>query len=142
MKITFLTSAFVALLGFALVGAPITAQAQTNTPAAVAPANSTATKTTKKTKPTRYEGTLTALDASSITVTSTKKTLTLALATTTVVTKDGKPTTIADFAVGDKVTGSYVKDPATGAMTAHSLRTKTPKTAAPAAPAPATPAAQ
>jgi hypothetical protein len=105
----------------------------------------------KKTKPTSYAGTLTALDASSVTVTGTRRTLILAVATTTIIQKDGKTATLADFAVGDKVTGSYTTD-ATGAMTAHSLRKKTPKTpaapamtAAPAAPAttaaPAAPAA-
>jgi len=142
MKITLLTPALMAILGLALAGAPVTAQAQTSTNAVTtaAPAATPTPAPVKKTKPTSYAGTLTALDASSVTVTGTKRTLILAVATTTIIQKDGKMATLADFAVGDKVTGSYTTD-ATGAMTAHSLRKKTPKTpAAPAttaAPAPA-----
>jgi len=147
MKITLLTPALVAILGLALAGAPVTAQAQTSTNTAAAPA--TPTKSTKPVK-TRYTGSITAIDATSVTVESSKKTLTLAIAPTTSYMKDGKAATLADFAVGDKVSGSYTKD-ATGAMTAASLhkKAKAAKTAAPAAAAtpaapaaPATPAAQ
>jgi hypothetical protein len=151
MKITLLTPALAAILGLALAGAPVTVQAQTSTN--TVPAATPAPTTAKKAKPTRYSGLITALDASSVTVTSTKKTLTLAIAPTTTFLKDGKKATLADFAVGDKVTGSYTTD-ATGVLTAHSLHTKTPKpvatttapattpapaaAATPAAPAPAT----
>jgi hypothetical protein len=145
MKIPLLTPALVAILGLALAGAPVTAQAQTSTnsaPGATAAA-STPAKVTKTSK-IPYKGSITAIDASSVTVASKDKTLTLAIAPTTTFLKDGKKATLADFAVGDKVTGSYTKD-ATGAMTAHSLHKKTPKTpatipapaAAPAAAAPA-----
>jgi hypothetical protein len=143
MKITLLTPALAAILGLALAGAPVTVQAQTstNTAPAAASAATPAPTTVKKTKPTRYSGLITALDASSVTVTSTKKTLTLAIAPTTTFLKDGKKATLADFAVGDKVTGSYTTDE-TGVLTAHSLHKKTPKPVAttPAPAAAATPA--
>jgi hypothetical protein len=141
MKISLLTPALVAILGLALAGAPVTAQAQTSTNSApaTAAAASTPAKVTKTVK-TPYKGSITAIDASSVTVTGTKATLVLAIAPTTKYLKDGKKATLADFAVGDKVTGSYTKD-ATGAMTAYSLHKKTPKAAAPAPATPATPAA-
>jgi len=136
MKITLLTPALVAILGLALVGSTVTAQAQTSTNSAVATAPA-------KAKLTKYEGTLTAVNASSVTVTTTKAALTLAIAPTTEIQKDKKTATLADFAVGDKVTGSYSTD-STGALTAHSLRKKSAaapaKTAAPATTT--TPAAQ
>ena len=140
MKITLLTPALAAILGLALAGAPVTAQAQTSTNSTAAPA---AAPTPAPAKKITYRGSITAIDAASVTVASTKKTLTLAIASTTTFLKDGEPATLADFAVGDKVTGSYTKD-ATGAMTAASLHKKTPKTpATTAAPAPAAaPAAQ
>jgi hypothetical protein len=101
-----------------------------------------------KVKKIRYKGSITAIDAASVTVANTKKTLVLAITPNTKFKKDNDTATLADFAVGDKVSGSYSTD-ATGAMTANSLYTKTPKpaaaTTAPAATpaaAPATPAAQ
>jgi hypothetical protein len=124
MKNTLLTSALVAILGLAFVGAPLTASAQsTNAPAA------TPTKAKKAAK-TPYKGSITAIDASSVTVASKEKTLTLTLAATTKYAVDKKPATAADFAVGDAVTGSYMTD-ATGAMTAASLHKKTAKAVAP-----------
>jgi hypothetical protein len=144
MKNTLITSALVAILGFALAGVPVTAQAQTPAPATTtASPDATATapvkaKKAKKTAPVAYKGSITAIDASSVTVAGTSKTLTLAIAPTTKYLKDKKTATLADFAVGDAVTGSYTTD-ATGAMTAYSLHKKSAKTAAAA---PATPAAQ
>jgi len=131
MKITLLTPALVAILGLALAGVPVTAQAQTSTNAVTtaAPAKE------KKVKPTNYSGSITAIDATSVTVSNKEKTLTLAITPKTTFKKDKAAATVADFAVGDKVTGSYTKD-ASGAMTANSLYKKTPKApAAPAAPA-------
>ena len=145
MKITFLTPALVALLGLALAGAPVTAQAQsTNSTIASAPTSTAAPAKVKKSTKTPYTGSITAIDATSVTVASTKKTLTLAITPKTTFKKDKATATIADFAVGDQVTGSYSTD-AAGAMTANSLHKKTASkaastTAAPAAPA--TPAAQ
>ncbi len=139
MKINFLTPALVAIVGFAFVSVPVTAQT-TNTAAAIAPADtSTAPKVKEKKKSdkTPYSGSITAIDATSITVAG-KKTLTLAIAPTTTFKKDKAPATAADFAVGDKVTGSYTTD-STGALTAASVHKKTQ---AKAAATPAAPAAQ
>jgi hypothetical protein len=146
MKISLLTPALVAILGLALAGAPVTVQAQTSTnsaPAAAAAA-STPAKVTKTAK-IPYKGSITAIDATSVTVASKDKTLTLAITPKTTFKKDKMVATLADFAVGDKITGSYSTD-ATGAMMANSIHKKTPKTPAttdaPATtPAPATPAA-
>ena len=130
MKLTLLTPALVAILGLALAGAPVTAQAQTstNSPVADAPAKAPAKAKAKATatKPAKpeYSGSITAIDATSVTVASTKKTLTLAITSKTTFKKDRAVATLADFAVGDKVTGSYSTD-ASGAMTANSLHKKT-----------------
>ncbi len=139
MKITLISPALAAILGLALIGAPVTAQAQTtNSAPAMAPPPSTPAKAPKAAK-TPYKGTITAVDATSVTVASTAKTLTLAITAKTKIQVDKKTATITDFAVGDSVTGSFSTDE-TGAMTAASLRKKTvkPAAAAPAAtPAPA-----
>jgi len=140
MKNTLLITALVAILGLAFTSTSVSAQS-TNAPTAAAPT---------KTKPakTPYKGSITAITATSVTVASKEKTLTLAIAPTTTFLKDKKPATVADFAVGDAVTGSYTKD-STGALTAASLHKKTEKAAATktstgtaaapaAAPAPAT----
>ena len=136
MKMPLLTSAFAALLVFVVIGAPTILHAQTTNAAPMPTSPSPA-----KPKPIRYEGKLTAIDASgnSITVTGTKHTLILALTSATSYKVNKKAATLTDFAVGDKVTGSYTKD-ATGAMTAHSLhKTSGAKSAAKAsAAAPAT----
>ncbi len=120
MKITLLTPALVAILGLALAGAPSTAQAETSTNSTTAPASAKAAKSAK----TQYSGAITAIDATSVTVASKEKTLTLAITPKTTFKKDKAAATLADFAVGDKVTGSYSKD-ASGAMTANSLHKKT-----------------
>ena len=124
MKITLLTPALVAILGLALAGAPVTAQAQTSTNTTDA-AGSVATKAKK----IPYKGSITAIDATSVTVAGKDKTLTLAITPKTKFKKDKEMATVADFAVGDKITGSYSTDDA-GAMTANSIHKKT-------APAPA-----
>jgi hypothetical protein len=130
MKITLLTPALVAIVGLALVGAPVTAQAQTSTNATAPAAPSTAPKVKEKKKSefTEYkDASITAIAASSLTVTTPKGSLTLAIAPDTKFAKlEGKkktPATAADFAVGDKVSGSY-KTNADGTMTAHSIHKK------------------
>ena len=144
MKLTLTTPALAAILGFALVGAPLTvhAQAPATTPVATtAPTPAPAAKSTKP-KKVAYDATLTAIDptASTITVTTKKSTKTITIASTTKIKKDSKPATLADFAVGAKVTGSYTAD-ASGKLTASSLYTKTPTTAAVKTAKPATTAA-
>jgi len=123
MKTTFLTPALVAILGLALAGAPVTAKADatTNAPAATPPAAAPA-KVTKTVK-TPYTGTITAVDATSVTITG-KKNLTLAITPATKFKKDGTKCTVTDIAVGDKVTGSFFTDD-TGTMTASSIHAKT-----------------
>ncbi len=155
MKINLITPALLALLGLALASAP--AQAQTTPTAttsttAIAPAASPAPAKAPKSAKIPYKGSITALDATSVTVTTTQKTLLLEITPKTKFKKDKAVAGIGDFAVGDLVTGSYSVDP-TGALTANTLHKKTPKMphvtttaavpATPAAPAtPATPAAQ
>ena len=92
-----------------------------------------------KTAKIPYRGLITAIDATSVTVASKNKTLILAITPKTTFKKDKVAATLADFAVGDKITGSYSTD-ATGAMMANSIHKKTPKTPVTTA-APATPAA-
>jgi len=149
MKFTSKIAAVVAVMGLALACAPVSLQAQT-------PAAAPAPAKTAKAKPVEYSGNLTAIDAaaSTITVSNGSKVLMLVVAPTTKFKVDKKAATLADFAVGDKVTGSYTTDEA-GKTTAYSLHkktlaaaaTKTVKKAAtsatPAAtPAPAAPAGQ
>ncbi len=130
MKFNFL-KALVAIVGLAIIGAPVTVKAQstTNNPAATPPDTSTTAKVKEKkhSDKTPYTGSITAIDASSLTVAMTTKTLTLAIAPTTkFATLEGKKKTAAqasDFAVGDKVTGSYTTD-ASGATTAASVHKK------------------
>jgi Domain of unknown function (DUF5666) len=128
MKINILSSALAAILGLALVGTPITAKAQTATNATSPAAPSTAPKVKEKKKGdvTQYEGSISAIDATSVTVTTKKGDLKLALDAKTQYKVDKKKSAATDFAVGDKVTGSYSTG-ADGSLTAHSLHKKTAK---------------
>jgi hypothetical protein len=142
MKITLPITALAALLGLALAGAPLTLTAQTTTTGTTTPT----TAKPAKAKATKYSGILTAIDASSFTITDkTVAPRTFAITAATKIKKDGKTATVADFKVGDKVGGSYTTD-ATGAMTATTLvggKAKAAKKTATTTPAaPATPAAQ
>jgi hypothetical protein len=138
MKLTLSPSALVAILGFALASVPVTVQAQapdtTATAPAPVPAATTSTKA-KKSKPTEYMGNVTAIDttANTVTVATTAQVLALAITPKTIIQKDKKKATLADFSIGDSVTGSYVKDATAGALTAHSLRKKTTTISKPAA---------
>ena len=132
MKINILTPALWAILALTLACAPVTVQAQTSTNSPVASAPAPAGPTATKPAKTPYEGTVTAIDKTSVTVATATGPLTLAITGTTKLAKDRIHAKTTDFAVGDKVTGHYVTD-ATGALSASSLYTKTPK----AAPAPA-----
>jgi hypothetical protein len=127
-----LPTALVAIVGLAFVGAPVTAQAQTpapaTAPAPAAPAPSDAPKTKKKMDSTPYAGTIATISATSVTVTTKKDTLTLAIGPDTkfmTIGADKKktPAAVTDFAVGDAVTGSY-KKAADGSMTAASVHKK------------------
>jgi hypothetical protein len=115
MKPTLLSTALAVVLGLAFVGAPALAQTAT-TATAPAPAASTKTKTTK----IPYKGTITAVDATSITITAASGSMTFSITPATKY-KGGKA--ITDFAVNDVVTGSYIKN-ADGTMTAASVHKK------------------
>ena len=107
MKLTFLSSAFVATL--CLTSAPITAHAQAaaapaaTTPAMAVPAKSMAMKASQ------FGGKVVAVDAAAntIEVKSHKHDLKLTVGAST---KYKNATALSDFAVGDKVSGSYSKD--------------------------------
>jgi hypothetical protein len=132
MKITFLTTALVAILGLALSGIPSNAQTDTNTtttpaaPTTPAAAPSKPAKTAKKSAKTSYAGKITALSATSVSVTG-KKELTLAITATTKFRIDKKKAAATSFAVGDSITGSYTTD-STGALTAASIDKKSTAT--------------
>lgn len=102
------------LLAAAIVAAPVLSCAQdvnTNAPAASTP------KHQRHGAP--FHGTINALDANAMTLTVGK--LTIQVTSETKITKDGKPATLADGAVGEPVSGYYKKD-ADGklnAMTIH-----------------------
>ena len=124
MKINILSSALAAILGLALIGTT-TVKAQTSTTAA--PTTAPATSATKsKGDFTAYKGKVSAVDASSVTVTTASGDLKLAVDDTTKIQVAKKKAAITDFAVGDAVTGSYTKN-ADGTLTAHSLRKKAAK---------------
>jgi len=131
MKIPLLSTALAAVLGLALCGTAVNAQTTTT-----ADTSTTAPATT--TAKMNFGGKITAIDtgAGKVTVKSKKHDLTLKVDSSTKF-KDGG--SLADFAVGDHVAGSYTTD-ATGVMTAVTLNKHTPKTATPAAST--TPAAQ
>jgi hypothetical protein len=149
MKINHFIPALAAVLGLALASAPVTVKAQTTnaapaTTATTAPAPSTADKAGKKKKGDYTQipkgATISAIDASSVTLTTAKGDLKLAIDASTgfAIGKKKDKATVADFAAGDAVTGSYATA-ADGTMTAHNIRKKAAKTAAAApAAAPAT----
>jgi hypothetical protein len=134
MKFTFATTAFAALLGLALAGTSVHAQMDSTpssspAPAATTPSTGTMAPTMTM-KKTPYRGTITAIDtsANTITIQSKKGTMTLMINDQTKY-KGGKA--LGDFAVGDKVSGSYLKDDS-GTMTACSLHKKPAPAPAPA----------
>jgi len=91
--------AFIALAAAALLAAPAITRAQdATTPAPAAPAHN------KHGLP--FKGKIAAVDATAMTV--TVGTQVYNITSETKITKDGKPATLADFAVGDMV-GGYAK---------------------------------
>jgi hypothetical protein len=129
MKITRLTPVLATVLGLALASIPATVHAQTATNATAPAAPSTAPKKEKKkSEYTQFpkDAAITAIDATSVTLSSAKGPLTLAIAAETKIEVNKKKAAVTDFAVGDKVTGSYATG-ADGTLTAHSLRKKIAK---------------
>ena len=132
MKNTCIVSALVAVLGFALASAPVTVSAQTTptqTPAATSTGSTTPSKPAKKSGKTAIPkgSTISAIDASSATLKTASGDLTLAITASTQfqfgTSKKNTPATAADFAAGDAVTGSYIKN-ADGTNTLATLRKK------------------
>jgi hypothetical protein len=121
MKITLLTPALVAILSLAFVTTSVKAADTTTT----APAAAATTPVSTKVNKVPYKGTITAISATSVTI-SGKETLTLAIDDKTKFAVSKKKATAADFAVGDAITGSYTKDDA-GALTAASIHKKAAK---------------
>jgi len=105
------------LIAAAMAATPaVTFAADTNTPAATAPA--------KKSLP--FHGKVASVDAAAMTF--TVGTTTIAVASTTKITKDGKPAVFSDITVGEAVKGSYKKD-GEGKYTAASVTVEEKKKA-------------
>jgi len=132
MKNIIVAPAFAAVLGLALACAPVTLKAQTtptSTPAATSTGSTTPSKPAKKKSaytPFPKGAKISAMDATSITLTTTKGDLKLAIDDKTGFAVDKKKSAATDFAVGDVVTGSYATN-ADGTFTAHNVRKKTAK---------------
>jgi hypothetical protein len=108
------------LLAAALVATPLLSRAQdtsTNAPAATG-TNAPAVKI-KKNGALPFHGKLAAVDASAGTF--TVGTLDLTITSKTKITTNSVPATLADFKVGDNVTGAYKKG-ADGKLSATSLK--------------------
>jgi Domain of unknown function (DUF5666) len=102
MKRQILKITMLSLFAAAIVAAPALLRAQdagTNAPAASTP---------KHRHGAPFHGVVSALDANAMTLTVGK--LTVQVTSETKITKDGKPATLADGAVGEPVSGYYKKD--------------------------------
>jgi hypothetical protein len=106
---------------------PAAVHAQTNAvnPIATSPVQnppmqaSSAASSTKVTK-TPYKGTLKSMDAASVVVTTSKGDMTFAIDDKTKVANDHKTAKLTDLTVGEKVTGSFIKND-DGTLTAASV---------------------
>ena len=104
--------ALFSLITAALIATPAVINAQENTPTPP-PA-----RKHEKRGATPFHGKISAVDAKASTLSIGQ--MTIHVASDTKITKDGKPATLADIVVGDKVSGNYKKDEA-GTMNAASL---------------------
>jgi hypothetical protein len=125
--------ASLSLLAAALAVVPVSSRAQdaaTNAPAA-APTAGTSTNAPavhkKKAGGFPFHGKISALDASAGTL--TVGTLSLTVTSTTKISTNGVPATLADFKVSDSVTG-YYKKAADGSLTLTTLKIAKKKKAA------------
>lgn len=125
MKINLSSKALAAIVGFALVGVPVTTRAQesadSSTSAPTAPAS------TDKPAKDKVSGKIEAISSTSITVAHKRESLVMAITSTTKFGNKKSPATQADFAIGDKVECTYSVD-GSGNDTAVSICKKTPKT--------------
>jgi hypothetical protein len=97
-----------------ILGVPVRVSAQAQEPAPASPAPTAPSKP----KAIPFKGKLVAIDKSAMTITVTKRTF--SITSETKLFKDGKPATLADGVVGDRVTGSYLKGD-DGKLTAKSV---------------------
>jgi hypothetical protein len=140
---SFIKPTIASLLAIALLGAVISAHAESTNATTKAEA-----KTAKKHESVPFKGTIGAVDATGMTFTLDNKDgskRTFHVTATTKIQKDGKTATLSEFTAGEKVTGSYKKgsdgNDAVSLYAGEKPKTEAPKTpAAPAttAPAPAT----
>jgi hypothetical protein len=100
MKRQMLKITMLSLFAAAIVATPTLSRAQD------AGTNAPATSHHRHGAP--FHGTVSALDTNAMTLTVGK--LTMQVTSKTKITKDGKPATLADAAVGEPVSGYYVKD--------------------------------
>ncbi len=119
--------ALYAIIGTALIAAPAAVHAQNNS--AQTPSGETVTPKPKK-HSLPFHGKVAAVDTAARTV--TVGTLVINVTAHTKITKDGHPATLADIAVGEKISGSYIKDEAgkLHAMVIHMGEKKKKKTEA------------
>ena len=106
-----LKCSFLGLLAIAVAGTPVTLRAQTAT------TNAPAKKNLNRAYP--FRGRLKTIDTTAKTI--SLGTETIQITSETIITKAGKPATLADAVVGDLVGGSYRKD-AEGKSNAISVR--------------------
>lgn len=139
MKITLLTPALTAILGLALASTPMTVQAKTKSDTPPAPSALTfngpimAIDTTAKTITVQSTPTPPPSAAAAETSKKSKKkskgptpqSLLLTVNGSTKITKDGAASTLDDFKVGDKVSGTYSVE-TSGSLTATTLTYTTP----------------
>jgi hypothetical protein len=97
------------------------APATETTPAATAASDAATTSKPETPKKTRFSGKVTAVDAGAGTVTIKSRTFTIT-STTVITDSTGAAATLADVAVGTKVTGSYEKSADGTTMTAETLK--------------------
>jgi hypothetical protein len=114
------TIALLTIAAAALIAVPSTVRAEnsdsTNAPVETSPAPA-------KKHGNQFHGKIVAVDSTAMTVTVGKKTYNVTSATK--ITKGGNPATLADFAVGDEVTGNFKKDGETlNATTLHDSKKK------------------
>ena len=109
--------ALFALVAAALIAAPAVLRAEDKP--AKPEAGQSGEHAAKKKGVIPFHGKVAAVDAAAATV--TVGTTTVNITSETKITKDGKPATLADITVGEKVGGAYKKDEA-GKMNAVSIR--------------------
>jgi hypothetical protein len=117
MKKTIAKIACFAFVAAALVAAPAISRAEDST-------NAPAATPAPKKKALPFHGKVVSVDSAAMTF--TVGTMTIAISSTTKITKDGQPAIFADITAGEMVSGSYKKD-AEGKMNASSVKIGQPK---------------